>query len=432
LTTSGTTAIATWTPPTATDNCTTTPSVTSNFNSGTAFPIGVTNVVYNAKDARNNTAVPCTFNVTVTAASTCATDTEKPVFTNCPANINLTTTGTSTTATWTAPTATDNCTLNPTVSSTHNSGSTFSLGTTTVRYSAIDAKNNAAIPCTFVVTVTQVANISPCDAFVVKNGGNSIDISGLSNTTTIQIFNATWSPIFNNQTTLSSIKIPNIAPGSYYVKLQNYRINGGWTFLCEKTLNVTVLSTTTALLKANIEKLTIQASAEMNRVRVEWVTNTGDKNDFYIVQKWINDKNEFEDMSTINNVDVQNKLQQHVFYDNQPFSGENIYRVKQAAQDGTFKFTETAKVTFGILEGVNIFPNPTDSKLFISYKDYTTNDLTIYLYNSIGQPVKVEKNNNTLNALLEMDTATLPEGHYLIRVVAKGKKDFTKQIFVVH
>ncbi len=64
LSTALTTAAATWTPPTATDNCST-PSVSSNFSSGQAFPIGVTNVVYTARDANNNTS-QCRFNVTVT------------------------------------------------------------------------------------------------------------------------------------------------------------------------------------------------------------------------------------------------------------------------------------------------------------------------------------------------------------------------------
>ena len=64
LTTSSTTAIATWTAPTATDNCGS-PSVSSNFASGTAFPIGTTTVVYTAKDAKNN-MVECRFNVAVT------------------------------------------------------------------------------------------------------------------------------------------------------------------------------------------------------------------------------------------------------------------------------------------------------------------------------------------------------------------------------
>ena len=68
LTTTTTCASATWIAPTATDNCTTAPSVTSNFASGFCFPIGTTNVVYTAKDAFNNTAT-CSFNVVVTAGT---------------------------------------------------------------------------------------------------------------------------------------------------------------------------------------------------------------------------------------------------------------------------------------------------------------------------------------------------------------------------
>jgi HYR domain/GEVED domain/Domain of unknown function DUF11/Secretion system C-terminal sorting domain len=67
LTTTGTTANATWTAPTATDNCST-PSVSSTYNSGFAFPIGVTAVTYTATDAKGNTA-KCIFNVTVTQQS---------------------------------------------------------------------------------------------------------------------------------------------------------------------------------------------------------------------------------------------------------------------------------------------------------------------------------------------------------------------------
>lgn len=69
LTTTTTTAVGTWTPPTATDNCTPTPSVSSTHASGFAFPIGTTNVVYTATDAKNNTAT-CRFSVTVQTQST--------------------------------------------------------------------------------------------------------------------------------------------------------------------------------------------------------------------------------------------------------------------------------------------------------------------------------------------------------------------------
>jgi hypothetical protein len=63
LTTTASSLTATWTAPTATDNCGT-PTLTSNFNSGASFPIGSTTVTYTARDAANNTAI-CSFIVTV-------------------------------------------------------------------------------------------------------------------------------------------------------------------------------------------------------------------------------------------------------------------------------------------------------------------------------------------------------------------------------
>ena len=55
--------------PTATDNCTTTPTITCTPASGTRFASGNTSVSCTAKDSANNTTVPCTFTVTVTGAS---------------------------------------------------------------------------------------------------------------------------------------------------------------------------------------------------------------------------------------------------------------------------------------------------------------------------------------------------------------------------
>ncbi|MDZ7877332.1 MAG: HYR domain-containing protein [Saprospiraceae bacterium] len=53
----------TWIAPTASDNCST-PSVSSNLQSGACFPIGTTAVVYTATDARGNQS-NCSFNVVV-------------------------------------------------------------------------------------------------------------------------------------------------------------------------------------------------------------------------------------------------------------------------------------------------------------------------------------------------------------------------------
>jgi hypothetical protein len=208
VSTIGTTATTTWTAPTVSDNCTTniTPSVTSSptagLVSGSTFPLGTTTITYTAKDAANNNAIACVF--TVTVSNPCANDVTPPTFANCPANISLPTTGTTAVATWTAPTVSDNCTTNITPSVTSSptaglvSGSTFPLGTTTVTYTAKDAANNNALPCTFTVTV---AVPNPSTLFI-----NEVSPQG-----TIAIA-SDWIELYNDATTavaLNDVYITN-------------------------------------------------------------------------------------------------------------------------------------------------------------------------------------------------------------------------------
>jgi hypothetical protein len=138
--------VATWTAPTASDNCALT-SFTSNKNPGDTFPVGATTVTYTAKDAAGNSTT-CSFNVTVV-------DTTPPVISGCPGNITVNTGPGRTTcdqvATWTPPTASDNCAVTS-FASNKNPGDTFPVGTTTVTYTAKDAAGNPAT-CSFTVTV---------------------------------------------------------------------------------------------------------------------------------------------------------------------------------------------------------------------------------------------------------------------------------------
>jgi hypothetical protein len=158
LNTTGTCANATWTAPTASDNCST-PSVSSNFTSGNCFNVGTTTVTYTATDARGNRGF-CNFNITVNRSTVnpCDNDTQLPVFANCPTNQTLNTTGTCANATWTAPTASDNCST-PSVSSNFASGNCFNVGTTTVTYTATDAKGNRGV-CNFNITVNRTTTAS--------------------------------------------------------------------------------------------------------------------------------------------------------------------------------------------------------------------------------------------------------------------------------
>lgn len=156
-------AVVTWNPPIAVDNC---GNVTFTFthNSGDVFPVGTTTVTITASDDAGNTS-DCSFDVTVE-------DTEDPEITGCPADIA----SCDPTITWTAPTASDNCGV-VSFTSTHNSGDVFPIGTTAVVYTATDAAGNVST-CGFDVTIHPLptadagADTDVCIGSTVTIGGN--------------------------------------------------------------------------------------------------------------------------------------------------------------------------------------------------------------------------------------------------------------------
>ena len=125
--------------------------------SGQTFNVGVTTVQYDVNDGNGNSAVPCTFTVTVT-------DNELPILT-CPGNTTVILAPGVCTAVVGGidAVANDNCATNvswtltgaTTGTGTGNvSGQTFNAGITTVQYDVNDGNGNSAAPCTFTVTVT--------------------------------------------------------------------------------------------------------------------------------------------------------------------------------------------------------------------------------------------------------------------------------------
>lgn len=147
---------ATWTEPTATDNCTASGSLvwTKSHLPGATFPIGNTTVTYTVKDASNNVSNPCSFTVTVT-------ESEPPVARCKPATIYLNNAGIATlTVSDVNDGSTDNCTAQGSLIITL-SKTTFNCsnrGTNTVVMTVKDVAGNSA---TCNATVTVVDNVGP-------------------------------------------------------------------------------------------------------------------------------------------------------------------------------------------------------------------------------------------------------------------------------
>ncbi len=216
----------------------------TNPCAGNGFPTGCTQGDINIKLSGTPLA-PCT----PVNTNPCTTDVTAPVFKGCPANISLTNNNVNKCeiATWTAPTATDNCGT-PIVVQTSglSSGTCFPIGTTTITYTATDAKGNTAT-CSFTVTVVNANTTGNLctDANPVTSTSSSIIINGItSGCAYIQIFNASWITVFNQQTTGTTVTVPNLAAGAYKVKVSVLGAGCTWPMLCEKTFDVNVNGTT--------------------------------------------------------------------------------------------------------------------------------------------------------------------------------------------
>ncbi|MDI9563124.1 MAG: HYR domain-containing protein [Bacteroidota bacterium] len=160
-------AIVNYTAPIGTDNCP--GAVTTQIAglpSGSAFPVGTTVNTFMVTDAAGNTA-SCSFNVTIT-------DNQPPVFTSCPSDIARTTDYGLCTSTFDPPdpVVNDNCSSlidltwslsgatfgnSPPTGMNYVGNTTFNIGTTTIRYTAIDPGGNSSV-CEFDVVVTDNQN----------------------------------------------------------------------------------------------------------------------------------------------------------------------------------------------------------------------------------------------------------------------------------
>ncbi|KAJ8041709.1 Hyalin [Holothuria leucospilota] len=162
-----------WEEPTAYDNSGEEPLHIRSHDPGFTFPIGETTVTYTFVDATGNTA-ECSFKIILQEEVD-----EVPPIVNCTGDITETVPrGTSFhTVSWEEPTAYDNSGDEPLQIRSHDPGSRFPIGRSTVTYSFVDSSGNTA-NCTFEVILLEavgpVVTMCPFSKTVVTCNSESV------------------------------------------------------------------------------------------------------------------------------------------------------------------------------------------------------------------------------------------------------------------
>ena len=180
------------------------------------------------------------------------------------------------------------------------------------------------------------------------------------------------------------------------------------------------------------EVFRMDANAEVNRTRIEWMNNTGFKTDYFEVQKVDDKTGDYKTLQSVNSLVKTNELKQYVAYDNNPTEGDNFYRVKAIFDDGTIQVTDLHKVSYKGLTDLRVFPNPSSSVLSVDLSKYKGQEVGIYIYNQLGVQVFFKPIDKVGDLPVELDVNAVENGQFILRVAAKGKRDVTKSVIIAH
>jgi hypothetical protein len=183
-------------------------------------------------------------------------------------------------------------------------------------------------------------------------------------------------------------------------------------------------------LQAEVPVSDFNATRDFRQSRIEWASNTGYRNDYAVVERLNEVTSTFEAIDYIETGSPDNHPQVFTAYDENPNEGDNFYRLKLVFTDGTEEYSEVKKVNFDGLDKVNIFPNPAVDVLMIDLAPYEGKQVTIFLYNQLGQPMESIEVDAATAEPRSIDISNYISGTYLVRVTTEGRRDVTKQVTI--
>jgi hypothetical protein len=171
------------------------------------------------------------------------------------------------------------------------------------------------------------------------------------------------------------------------------------------------------------------ATPEPQYVKLVWYSNTGDKTDYYTVQKLNPQTEQFLDIQTIKNTYFDDDTHTFSHFDAQPTEGVNIYRIKAVYHDGQMGYSEHMSVTFGNIKQVRLFPNPATEYIDIQLPEMPKGTVILTLHNAFGNPLKTQTYEGSQS--LHFDLGDMPNGVYQMHINQKGKRSRVEQIIIL-
>jgi len=160
-------------------------------------------------------------------------------------------------------------------------------------------------------------------------------------------------------------------------------------------------------------------------VRLEWSTSSETNNDRFDVERRTNTSWE-----TIESVNKQANygFKKYIYVDNNPGTGENLYRLKMIDLDGSFAYSKVVSIHFNSnIEMISLYPNPVSERLFIKSADAGLIS-KISIFNVQGKMV------STLNSMPAdgINVQNLSAGSYIVTLRNNSGSVSSHKVVVTH
>ena len=185
-----------------------------------------------------------------------------------------------------------------------------------------------------------------------------------------------------------------------------------------------------------VEMADFSAEVNENTAVLTWSTLSEQNNSgFYVQHKTKDGSFKTLDASFQDGAGTTSEKQKYRYRVKDLDVGSHTFRLKQVDTDGSTHFTETVSVDVGLQAAYKFasYPNPVTEQATVEFAVKKEGDVTIALYNTLGQKVKV-LHDGTVEAeqlkRIQLETSDLGSGAYFLRMTGPNVSK-TKRMTVV-
>ena len=173
-----------------------------------------------------------------------------------------------------------------------------------------------------------------------------------------------------------------------------------------------------------VELTSFLALGTKDGVQLNWETATEINNQRFEIER-SNDSQNFTIVGSVNGRGTTTEKSTYSFVDKGVNEGKYYYRLKQVDYNGAYEYSQVIEVEFSVPQVFSLaqnYPNPFNPTTTLSFGLPVESNITLSVYNSLGELVKVVAQ-RTLQAgthNMNFNAVDLPSGIYLYTLNAKG------------